>query len=176
MATQIQTVAAAARSSSKWNRQRPRVWSGTRIASGASSVASSSTWTITRATRARFTVSHTSRNSSNRNRLKSPTSLVSRSHRAVSRATRDLLESMPVQSQAELALKQPTRSLISANLSGRFDNLLVVFNGPFNPLSVYVECTRHGEKKLNCKIQVKKNYIHICNFSAFQNISKKICT
>ena len=96
MATQIQTVAAAARSSSKWNRQRPRVWSGTRIASGASSVASSSTWTITRATRARFTVSHTSRNSSNRNRLKSPTSLVSRSHRAVSRATRDLLESMPV--------------------------------------------------------------------------------
>lgn len=82
-ATRTRTAAAVARSSSKWNRQRPRVWSGTRIASGASSAASSLTWTITRATRARFTVSHTSRNSSNRNRLRSPTSLVSRSHPTV---------------------------------------------------------------------------------------------
>lgn len=85
----MQTAVAAARSSSKWNRQKRRVWSGTRIASGASNVASSLTSTTTKATRARFTVSHTSRNSSNRNRLKSLNNLVSRSPRMY--AVRDTL-------------------------------------------------------------------------------------
>lgn len=116
-ATRTRTAAAVARSSSKWNRQRPRVWSGTRIASGASSVASSLTWTITRATRARFTVSHTSRNSSNRNRLRSPTSLVSRSHPTVY----TLLAILRNCRRNSPRNRPYLLRLISANLSGRFD-------------------------------------------------------
>lgn len=118
-ATRTRTVAAVARSCSKWNRQRPRAWSGTRIASGACSVASSSTWTITRATRARFTVSHTSRNSSNRNRLRSRTSLVSRSHPTVHATPLSSRDSLHSVGGTRLEIASPPR-LISANLSARF--------------------------------------------------------